>query len=237
MIRLNNNFDYEPYQLEKMKELYGYEYTYGSYIDNNYNAILTKPISENRKKDKVYQIWYKMVRQESYTKFPYTDITVCKEWHEFSNFEKWYKDNSGCLISFETEEFIATVNPFTGIIEATNKKNSHKKVVCHINELFEPSIYITDIEYRNLITQALNRLELKPEDKKRMQKLNIKHSYGLSIISLLRLTNQHKRARENKQWYTMKLVEYRLTDINFHDEVALLRRGKYDMIINNYKKG
>lgn len=93
MIRLNNNFDYEPYQLEKMKELYGYEYTYGSYIDNNYNAILTKPISENRKKDKVYQIWYKMVRQESYTKFPYTDITVCKEWHEFSNFEKWYKEN------------------------------------------------------------------------------------------------------------------------------------------------
>ena len=157
-----------------------------------------------------------------------------KDWN---NFEEWYKKNSGCLVSFHTEDFIATVNPFTGIIEATNQKNKHKKVVCHLNGLFEPSIYITEIEHRNLITQAFNRLELKPEDKKRMRKLNIKHSYGLSVHNLLRLTNQHKRARENKQWYTMKLIEYRLTDINFHSEVALLHRGKYDIIINNYKKG
>lgn len=169
---------------------------------------------------------------------PFMDLGMLycnpKDWN---NFEKWYKDNSGCLISFETEEFIATINPLTGIIEAINKKNKHKKVVCHINGLFEPSISITEIEHRNLITQAFNRLELKPEDKKRMRKLNIKHSYSLSVLNLLRLTNQHKRARESKQWYTMKLIEYRLTDINFHSEVALLRRGAYDIITNNYKKG
>ena len=119
----------------------------------------------------------------------------------------------------------------------TNKKNQHKKVVCHINGLFEPSISITETEHRNLVTQAFNRLELKPEDKKRMRKLNAKHSYSLSVLNLLRLTKQHKRARESKQWYTMKLIEYRLTDINFHSEVALLRRGAYDIITNNYKKG
>lgn len=92
MIRLNKNFDYSQYHLENLKELYGLEYTYATYRENNYNAILTEPISD-KKSNKIYQIWYKMIKQESYTKFPYTDITVCKEWHEFSNFEKWYKEN------------------------------------------------------------------------------------------------------------------------------------------------
>lgn len=93
MIRLNKNFDYEPYQLEKLKEKYGLEYTYATYKENTYNAIVSKPIEQRKKDDKIYQIWYKMVKQESYTKFPYTDITVCKEWHDYFNFEKWYIEN------------------------------------------------------------------------------------------------------------------------------------------------
>lgn len=92
LIRLNKNFDYKPYQLEKLKEIYGLEYTFATYKENDYNAILAKPITD-RKKNRIYQIWYSIVKQESYSKFPYTDITVCKEWHEFTNFEKWYKEN------------------------------------------------------------------------------------------------------------------------------------------------
>ena len=168
---------------------------------------------------------------------PFLDLGMLyhneKDWE---NFEKWYKENSGCLVSFETNDYVATINPFTGIIEATNKNLKNKKVVCHINKLFEPSVSITEIEHRDLILWASNRLQLKLEDKKRMWKLNTKHSYGISNSNLVRLTNQHKRARENKQWYTMKLIEYRLTDINFHSEVALLQKGKYDIIINNCRK-
>lgn len=93
MIRLNKKFDYEPYQLEILKEKYGLEYTYATYKENTYNAIVSKPIEQKKKDNKIYQIWYKMVKQESYTKFPYTDITVCKEWHDYFNFEKWYKEN------------------------------------------------------------------------------------------------------------------------------------------------
>lgn len=169
---------------------------------------------------------------------PFLDLGMLycnpKDWQ---NFEEWYKENSGCLVSFETNDYIATVNPFTGIIEATNKNLSNKKVVCHIDNLFEPSISITEMEHRDLIFWASVRIELNREDKKRMWKLNAKHSYGLSNINLIRLTNQHKRARRDKQWYTMKLIEYRLTDINFHSEVALLQKGKYDIIINNCRKG
>ena len=169
---------------------------------------------------------------------PFLDLGMLyyneKEWQ---NFEEWYKENSDCLVFFETNDYVATINPFTGIIEATNKKLSNKKVVCRIDNLFEPSISITEMEHRDLIFWASVRIELNREDKKRMWKLNAKHSYGLSNLNLLRLTNQHKRARENKQWYTMKLIEYRLTDINFHSEVALLQKGKYDIIINNCRKG
>lgn len=93
LIRLNKKFDYKPYQLEILKEKYGLEYTYATYKENTYNAIVSKPIEQKKKDNKIYQIWYKMVKQESYTKFPYTDITVCKEWHDYFNFEKWYKEN------------------------------------------------------------------------------------------------------------------------------------------------
>lgn len=94
MIRLNSNFNYEPYQLEELKRQYRFEYTYATYKENSYNAILSKPIKQKRKKDKVYQIWYAMIKQESYTKFPYTDVTVCEAWHDFTVFEKWYKENA-----------------------------------------------------------------------------------------------------------------------------------------------
>ena len=93
LIRLNKQFDYEPYHLEILKEKYGLEYTYATYKENTYNAIISKPIVERKKDNKIYQIWYKMIKQESYTKFPYTDITVCKDWHDYFVFEDWYKNN------------------------------------------------------------------------------------------------------------------------------------------------
>lgn len=93
MIRLNKNFDYEPYNLNILKEKYGFEYTYASYKENQYMAIISEPIQGNRRDNKIYQIWFKMVKQETYSKFPYADVTVCKEWHDYNVFEKWYKEN------------------------------------------------------------------------------------------------------------------------------------------------
>ena len=66
--------------------------------------------------------------------------------------------------------------------------------------------------------------KLKSEDKDKMNELNRKNGYGLTKKQLINLVNQHKKADE----YNKALIEYRLTDINFHSDVGLLERGKYD---------
>lgn len=47
---------------------------------------------------KSYQLWVSMIQRGHSAKFhlkepTYKDVTVCKEWHNFQNFAKWYEDN------------------------------------------------------------------------------------------------------------------------------------------------
>lgn len=65
-------------------------------------------------------------------------------------------------------------------------------------------------------------------DAERMDNLNRKNHYGLSREELNKLIKQHKKARSQNDKRKMSMIEYRLTDINFHSECGLIAKGKYD---------
>ena len=57
-----------------------------------------KTKDENGEIIKSYSVWKEMLRRCCYEKFKkthptYKDCTVCEEWHNYSNFKKWYDDN------------------------------------------------------------------------------------------------------------------------------------------------
>jgi hypothetical protein len=64
-------------------------------------------------------------------------------------------------------------------------------------------------------------------DKDHQRELNSKNGYGLSSNQMLRLIREHKQARAKEDYYTMTLIEFRLTHINFHSECGLLNKGEY----------
>lgn len=61
----------------------------------------------------------------------------------------------------------------------------------------------------------------------RIGRLNARNGYGLNASQLRRLGYEHKKARRAGDVHTMELIEYRLTDINFHHECSLLHYGEY----------
>ena len=73
-------------------------------------------------------------------------------------------------------------------------------------------------------------------DAKRMDNLNSKNHYGINDIQLTRLINKHKKARAENDQRTMSMIEYRLTDINFHHECGLLYRGEYEEALKEVKE-
>ena len=75
-------------------------------------------------------------------------------------------------------------------------------------------------------------IELREIDKRRAVNLNRKNGYGLDNVQMMRLINAH----QNGDAYKRALVEFRLTDINFHREVKLLINGKYDELRELVKK-
>lgn len=70
--------------------------------------------------------------------------------------------------------------------------------------------------------------QLKDCDKDRMRALNSKNHYGLSIAEFRDIVEKHRAARKSGNDYKMALIEYRLTDINYHRECGLLEKGLYD---------
>lgn len=60
--------------------------------------------------------------------------------------------------------------------------------------------------------------------------LNAKNGYGINAKMLLRLAQNHKKARAANDVKTVAKIEYRLTDINFHHECSLLHRGEYGTV-------
>ena len=65
-------------------------------------------------------------------------------------------------------------------------------------------------------------------DANRINNLNRRNGYGLTRKELSRIIQQHKKARAAGDYRTMSVVEYRLTDINYHIECSLLSAGKYE---------
>ena len=75
-------------------------------------------------------------------------------------------------------------------------------------------------------------IELRESDKRRAVNLNRKNKYGLDSVQMMRLINSHQKG----DTYKRALVEYRLTDINFHREVELLINGKYNELKEQVKE-
>ena len=75
-------------------------------------------------------------------------------------------------------------------------------------------------------------IELRESDKRRAVNLNRKNKYGLDSVQMMRLINSHQKG----DTYKRALVEYRLTDINFHREVEMLMNGKYDELKKQVKQ-
>ena len=75
-------------------------------------------------------------------------------------------------------------------------------------------------------------IELREIDKRRAVNLNRKNGYGLDNVQMMRLINAH----QNGDAYKRALVEFRLTDINFHREVELLINGKYNELKEQVKE-
>ena len=77
------------------------------------------------------------------------------------------------------------------------------------------------------------------EAAKRAYRANKENGWGISAEQLARLNREHRKARERSDKMTMELIEYRLEDINFHNECSLLHEGKYgevDSIVRRWKK-
>lgn len=64
----------------------------------------------------------------------------------------------------------------------------------------------------------------------RIKALNRKNLYGLSLNELKVMCKRHKKARAQGDTHAMELIEWRLTDINFHHECGMLCQGLYDEI-------
>lgn len=72
-----------------------------------------------------------------------------------------------------------------------------------------------------------------------MRQINNKNAanrYGISREELLKLGEQHKKARQNFDIKIMAKIEYRLSDINFHSECGMLCRGEYERFIKQVKE-
>ena len=75
-------------------------------------------------------------------------------------------------------------------------------------------------------------IQLRESDRSRAINLNRKNDYGLDNKQMMRLINAHRKGDA----YKRALIEFRLTDINFHREVELLINGKYDELREQVKK-
>lgn len=68
---------------------------------------------------------------------------------------------------------------------------------------------------------------LSDSERDAQNRLNIKNHYGISKSMLISLIKKHKKARDEFDIKTLAKIEYRLTDINFHSECAMLHNGNY----------
>ncbi len=64
----------------------------------------------------------------------------------------------------------------------------------------------------------------------RVRAVNRRNGYCLTPVIMQSLFHRHEAARKKGDRHAMELIEYRLTDINFHYECSLLSQGRYDKL-------
>ena len=95
-----------------------------------------------------------------------------------------------------------------------------------------------DNESKNSVYPGCKAMTL--HDRDVMHNLNVKNHYGLSYNQLVRLVSAHRYARKHDDIRRMEMIEYRLTDINFHHECFMINNGLYDELydeIRNERRG
>ena len=70
-------------------------------------------------------------------------------------------------------------------------------------------------------------------ERQAMDTLNSEKQWGIAYDEFNRLVLNHETARNCGDTHQMELIEYRLTDINFHSEVRLLKEGMYQDALSN----
>jgi hypothetical protein len=92
-----------------------------------------------------------------------------------------------------------------------------------------PQVESSRQRYRNHLKHTTMRaIVLKEADADRMRNLNAKNGWGIRYEDLMKLISQHQKAKAAGDLYKCALIEYRLTDINFHSEVSMLEKGQYE---------
>ena len=121
-ININNNGKYKMKIIEYINEkniIVQFQDKYGAIVHTNYHAFIQGKVKNpfhpyvynvgyigeyskkiNNKKDKqIYKYWASMLKRCYDKNFlknhpTYQECSVCKEWHNFTNFRKWYIENS-----------------------------------------------------------------------------------------------------------------------------------------------
>lgn len=68
---------------------------------------------------------------------------------------------------------------------------------------------------------------LSTEEKATIEQVNAENKWGIASEEYELLVADHANAKANNDMHEMEAIEYRLTDLNFHDEVKLLQEGLY----------
>ena len=76
------------------------------------------------------------------------------------------------------------------------------------------------------------KIELSKSDMQRARNLNRKNRWGLTADQMKRIISAYEKGND----YKRALIEYRLTDVNFHTEVELLKAGKFNELREQVKE-
>lgn len=75
-------------------------------------------------------------------------------------------------------------------------------------------------------------MELRESDMQRARNLNRKNGYGLTADQMKRIISAYEKGDD----YKRALIEYRLTDINYHNEIELLKADKFNELRERVKE-
>ena len=68
---------------------------------------------------------------------------------------------------------------------------------------------------------------LSMEERAKFDQVNVENKWGIASEEYGILVAAHANAKDRNDKHEMEAIEYRLTDLNFHDEVKMLQEGRY----------